>query len=154
MAKPVVSKNTDFVVRESSGLNFIFAGTGWIMLLVLLFNYSGDNGSTDTVMMLISAAIAAVAALWFTAKGLKRKECIRINRNGLFYYRKFITDWPSLQSVKLTQDDKMFTLQDNFVLILTYTKDGATYLRKISLTNTQDKSEEEILAAVKFYSQL
>lgn len=45
-------------------------------------------------------------------------------------------------------------LQDNFVLVVEYLKDKMSdkgVRRQIPLTNTQNKSEEEVLEAVKFF---
>jgi hypothetical protein len=44
-------------------------------------------------------------------------------------------------------------LRDNFVLVVEYKKNGTKqgFRKKLPLTNTQDKSEEEVLEAVKFF---
>ncbi len=152
MAKLQLDKDKDFVVRESAGLNFIIAACCWGALIVIAVSYSTATSSLEKWVYLAGAVVALSVGVMFTAKAVRRKECIRINRSGFFYYRKFITDWQSLDSAQVTQDDKMFTIQDNFVLILRYSKESGEYLRKISLTNTQDKSEEDILAAIKFFS--
>ncbi|HQX74372.1 MAG TPA: hypothetical protein PK298_15800, partial [Chitinophagaceae bacterium] len=47
----------------------------------------------------------------------------------------------------------IFNIVDNFILVVEYTRDGSPegFRRKIPLTNTQNKSEEEVLEAVKFF---
>ena len=148
-----LDNDENFVVRESAGLNFIFAGFFWAVFISLIINFSDNYTVGDKWMSLIVGLIVIAAALFFTIKGLKRKECIRINKDGFFYYRRFITDWENLESAFITQDEKIVSIQDNFVLVLNYNKEGeeGSYMRKIALTNTQNKSEEEILAAIKYF---
>ena len=55
--------------------------------------------------------------------------------------------------VNLFQSEKLLTLKDNFVLVVKYYKTGieGSFQRRLPLTFTQNKSEEEVAAAVKFY---
>lgn len=155
MAKHNINKDNDFLVRESTGLNFIVAIFFWIVLISVIYNYLRDSSSDDNWLNLAAGLIAITVAVVFTLKGLKRKICIRINHKGFFYHNTFITDWPNLESAEISQSDKIVTIQDNFILILKYYKEGkGSYVRKIPLTNTQNRSEEEILAAVKYYHNL
>ncbi len=148
-----MNKEGNFVVRESVGLNFIYAAFFLAVFISLIVNFSNSYTSEDKWLSIFVGLIVLVAAIFFTMKGLKRKECIRINSEGFFYYNSYITGWENLESVELSQEEKVVTLQDNFVLIFKYSKErnGDLYTRKIALTNTQNKSEEEILAAIKFY---
>ncbi len=77
-----------------------------------------------------------------------------INKNGFFHYGKLITNWNNFIDVAVKEEEKMFSIKDNFALFIKYYKDGEPghFGRKIKLTNTQNKAEEEIIAAIKFLS--
>jgi hypothetical protein len=81
-----------------------------------------------------------------------------INRNGFFYYGTLITSWGNFISARFHDDiplpsNNSVAVSDKFYLVLRYYKDGRQeiYERRIRFTNTQNKSEEEILAAIRFY---
>lgn len=80
---------------------------------------------------------------------------MEVNAHGFFYFGKLITDWKHFISVKFTEEEKAFRISDNFVLLLEYFKPNEpnSFIIKINLGNTQNKSEEEIVEAVRFYHQ-
>ena len=81
-----------------------------------------------------------------------------INRNGFYYYGSLLTNWTNFVSAEFldelpVQASGSAGLSDQFFLSVKYYKDSqpGCFALKIPLTNTQDKSEEEILAAIRFY---
>jgi hypothetical protein len=80
---------------------------------------------------------------------------IRVNKTGIYQDEKLITGWPNLIKTFVAQKEnkKFYNIQDNFLLVVEYRKDGHSegFRRKIPLTNTQNKSEEEVLEAVQFF---
>jgi len=97
----------------------------------------------------------AIGALVRTSKNI---VIMKINKTGFYYYGQLITDWDHFISEEFIDDVPLPSttstgIQDRFYLFIKYYKDGKPgyYGRKIRLTDTQDKSEEEIIAAVKFY---
>jgi hypothetical protein len=68
-----------------------------------------------------------------------------------------ITDWNNFIDAIVAQDEENrripYDVTDRFILVIRYGKLGHTgyFARKILMTATMDKSEEEIMAAIKFY---
>jgi len=102
--------------------------------------------------------ILFAAALIVIAKGIKNKTVMVINKSGFYYYGELITDWKNFIEAEFIDDVPLPGMYstgttDRFYLLVKYYKEGQPgyYGRKIRFTDTQDKSEEEIIAAIKFY---
>ena len=95
-----------------------------------------------------------VPAIYFIRKAFaKKKVIILINKNGIYYFNKQITDWFNFVKAHVTQEEKVMAISDNFILLVEHRNSQAKIIvDKIPLTNTQDKSEEEIIAAIKYFS--
>jgi hypothetical protein len=139
--------NEDFIVKESKKLNLVI-GIFLLIFSIGLFStgYIGNGGG---------AMVAAIAAL---TKSSKTTTVIAINKMGIYYYGELLTDWDHFISEEFIDDVPLPSrrdpgINDQFFLLLKYYKDGLPgyYGRKIQLTDTQNKSEEEIIAAIKFY---
>jgi len=83
---------------------------------------------------------------------------MKINREGIYYYGQLLTDWDNFISWEFIDELPIPSygtdaVNDQLFLMIKYYKDNLPgyYGRKIRLTNTQDKSEEEIVGAIKFY---
>jgi hypothetical protein len=150
MARP--DPRSNFLVRENSIL-FIVLGVIFSIMFIISLT---DIMAYDFVFIIPFKALylTIIPAFIFLKKGLqKKKTIIMINRNGFYYFGELITSWPLFIDAVVTQDEKIFTLQDNFVLIIRYrNNEGKIFRSKIRLGNTQDKSEEEIIAAIRFFS--
>lgn len=95
----------------------------------------------------------AIGTLMRTSKEI---IIMKINKTGFYYYGKLITDWDHFISEEFIDDGPASPrsgAKDQFYLLIKYYKEGQPgyFGRKIRLTDSQDKSEEEIIAAVKFY---
>ena len=142
----------DFVVKESQGVNTIIG----IFILCLVVGLLSTIGIRWTI--LIPIASVAITAIAYIKNGVTNPTVILINKNGFYYYGQFITNWNNFIDIKFIDDmprAEIYTkgIQDRFGMMIRYYKDGEDgyYGRKISFTDTQDKSEEEIIAAIKFY---
>jgi hypothetical protein len=100
-------------------------------------------------------ALALLPAYLFFRKARSRRIFIRINKRGVYQDEKLVTGWPGLVKAYITQKEKkgLYDIQDHFLLVLEFKKDGTKEIirRRIPLTNTQNKSEEDVLEAVKFF---
>jgi hypothetical protein len=103
-------------------------------------------------------ALAIGPAVMFFKKANSKRVFIRINKKGIYQHEKLVTGWANLLKAHLAQKEKasFFNIQDNFQLVLEYkSADGKIGMRKrVPLTNNQNKSEEDVLAAVHFFWKL
>lgn len=135
--------SSNFVVKESKGVNLI---TG-IFFLILAFGF---------VSMSWYGWFMVIPALAVIARGFRNKTIMVINKNGVYYYGELLTDWNHFISEEFIDDGPSLsrgTSKDQFYVLIKYYKEGQPgyYGRKIPFTDSQDKSEEEIIAAIKFY---
>ncbi len=155
MEKIKLNKESQFIVGEEKILNYILA-----ILCFALFVY----GVVDAIMrhfinidyQSFVFALALAPAYLFFRKARSEKVYIRINKTGIYQGRQLVTDWSNLIKAFIDQKEKkiFFNIQDNFMLILEYRKKDVAkqiFRSKIPLTNTQNKSEEEVLEAVMFF---
>ena len=142
--------NSNFVVKESGGV-FLVLGilfTAIFIYSVIYFAKPGEDLKFESTYLLL------VPAIYFIRKAIaKKKVIILINKNGIYHYNTLITSWYNFVKAHVTQEEKVMAISDNFILLVEH-KNGQAKLviDKIPLTNTQDKSEEEIIAAIKFFS--
>lgn len=130
----------DFVVKESKGVNIV---TGIFFLML----------SLGVASMAWYGWLFVVPAVTFIARGFQNKVIMVVNSNGFYYYGQLITDWDDFISEQFIDDGPDRRGNDKFYLFLKYYKEGQPgyFGRKIPFTVSQDKSEEEIMAAIKFY---
>ena len=148
-----LNNDVDFLVRENAILQFVLGGLFTAMFLVSLtdiieYDYLGG-------FRFKAIYIALLPAIYFIYKAVsKKKEIFKINKQGFYYYGKFITNWNNFIDAVVTQDKVVLTIQDNFVLFIQYTNEEGRHFRsKYPLTNMQDKADTEIIAAIKFFSE-
>lgn len=153
MAKNPLVKDSEFVVREDKVLDYILASLFFAVFLyglidAILKHFTSLNYLSYVFMILLAPAIL------FFAKARNKRIYIRINKKGIYQDEELVTGWSNLLNVYVDQKEvKLISIQDNFILVVEYLKDGVEqgFRRKIPLTNTQNKSEEEVLEAVKFF---
>ncbi|MEO5946149.1 MAG: hypothetical protein ABIP79_04995 [Chitinophagaceae bacterium] len=154
MAKTSLTRDTEFVVGEEKVLVYVMA-----LLFFGLFVYAVIDAFlkkfTNLTYTSYLFALALLPAMYFFKKGRSNAIHIRINKTGIYQQEKLITGWANFLNAYVTQKEKTITIQDNFLLVIEFTKEGNDkgFRRKIPLTNTQNKSEEEVLEAVKFFWQ-
>ncbi len=147
-----LNKNTDFVVGEEKALNYVMA-----TLLFALFAYgvydAARRGFKNIDYQSFIFALAIFPAIYCIRRAMANRIYIRINKTGIYEGKKMVTGWADLVKVYLAQDpDKpMYDIRDRFQLVVEFKKEGKGLRRRIPLTNTQNKSEEDVLAAANFF---
>ena len=103
----------------------------------------------------LSLAITIIPAVIFFKKAFINDSVIKIDKTGFYYKNKFITDWKHFKGATLKQKEVPGSIKDNFIVLLEYYKQDLSgyFIKEISLTNTQNKSEEEIMDAIKYFSE-
>lgn len=149
-----LTPHSNFIVRENIFIHLLL-GLAFLGMFVISLTNTADSevgvGYTFEVTHL-----ALLPAIYCFINVFKKRHAIfTINRKGFFYHGAFITDWFHFIDAQVTQDDKMISIQDNFVLYMRYRDgEGRMFRSKFKLTNTQDKAEEEIIAAIKYFNAL
>lgn len=152
MPKTPLTKDSEFIVGEEKMLVYILAALFFAIFLygvVEAFNY----GLSKLTWVNYMYAIALVPAIFFFIKGTSGRIFIRVNKTGIYQDEKLVTDWKNFINAYITQKQKLMSIQDNFILVVEYLKDssGTGFRRNIPLSNTQNKSEEDVLEAVLFF---
>jgi hypothetical protein len=142
--------NGDFHVKESKGCNLAM---GIILLVLSLLIIFADLSGRLTGAFIKVFYLLLIPAVLFIRRGSANQTVMTINKTGFYYGGQLLTSWDNFIDAAVTQEEKLLAIQDNFQLFIKYYKDGSPgyFGRKIPLTNTQDKAEEEIIAAIRFY---
>lgn len=149
-----LEEDGSFVVKESTTLSAIVAAFFYFLFLYGLVNTDliSDMQSPVYQKMLL---FALVPAILFSRKASSKRIYIRVNQEGIYINQFFLTSWANFIAAEYTQEEKIGSIEDNFVLIINYYREGlGHYIKKVPLTNTQDKSEEEVIAAIRHFYDL
>ncbi len=148
-----LTPESDFLVRENIVLHLIL---GILFSIMFIISLTDKIGYDYEQFYFKAMYLSLLPAIFFLRKAIiKRKTIIQINKTGLFYFGELITNWSDFIDAVVTQDEKIITFQDNFVLFVRYrNEEGRIFRSRIPLTNTQDKAEEEIIAAIRFFSRI
>ncbi len=150
----IVNKMESFNVKESKGVNIIASIVFWIMFFSAV-NYNEFEETTPRTSVRLFY-ITIVPAIVFLLKSVNKKSIIEINKTGFYFHGALVTNWDNYISVRYAQEEKVMSLTDNFVLFIDYynQEKGMRYVSKIKMSNTQNKSEEEIIAAIEHFHTL
>ncbi|MEO6668289.1 MAG: hypothetical protein ABIN36_02365 [Ferruginibacter sp.] len=147
--KPAINSNPrDLIVKESAVVLSITAIV-FICMLASIFEYNTNLGVWGYVIV----AILIPAAFYFIRRKIQKAVMI-INKNGIIYYGKLITDWSHFKSAKIDQLPlSLGDPRDKVVLVVQYMHPTQHKLfeQKLRLNNTFNKSEEQILAAIESF---
>lgn len=152
MRKTLLTRDSEFIVGEEKVLVYILAFLFFGLFVYAVVDAILKEFSNLTYISYLFA-LALLPALYFFKKGRSNTIHIRINKTGVYQQEKLITGWANFLNAYVTQKEKVISIQDNFLLVIEYTKGGNDkgFRKKIPLTNTQNKSEEQVLEAVKFF---
>ena len=150
MSKKPLTPDSQFTVGEEKVLVFLLAGLFLALFLYGLIEAISKGFKNLDYSSMIFVIALSLSFLFFN-KGRSKRVFIRINKKGIYQDEKLVTTWPDFIKAYVTQDQKVFSVQDNFVLMVEYKRGNTGYKRKIPLGNTQNKSEEDIVAAIKFF---
>lgn len=154
MSKKKLTHDSEFVVGEDKVLDYILA-----VLFFALFVYGMIDSIKHGFLKITLTGLfilALVPTIILVAKAKSRRVYIRVNKTGIFQDEQLVTRWANFLNASVTQKEVVLSIQDNFLLVVEYLKEGEEkgFRRKIPLTNTQNKSEEEVLEAVRFFWNL
>lgn len=154
MAKIPLTKDSEFVVGEEKVLNYIMTAFFIAIFLYGLIDAIRRHFINIDYQSFIFG-LALVPAIYCFRRAHSNRVYIRVNKTGIYKDEQLVTGWSNLLNAFITQKEKtgIFNIVDNFILVVEYTKEGSPegFRRKIPLTNTQNKSEEEVLEAVKYF---
>lgn len=146
--------DSEFVVKEEIVLVYILTGLFILIFIYGILDLTVITGLKDNASA-FSFLLAIVPALYFFRKGYRNPVSMRINRKGIYEGNRLITGWESLVKATITQktDGKWRSLQDNFQLVVDFSVGGGVKPIRhiIPLTNTQNKSEEEVMSAIRYF---
>ena len=154
MAKIPLTNDSEFVVGEEKVINYAMAVFFLALFLYGLIDAINRHFRNIDYQSYIFA-LALVPVIYCLRRAHSKRVYIRINKTGIYHHEQLVTGWPNFLKAFIAQKEKksFFNILDNFLLIVEYRKDGHKdgFRSKIPLTNTQNKSEEEVLEAVKFF---
>jgi hypothetical protein len=138
----------DFIVRQSATMNVV---CGVAMLSVFVATLISAKFSVEGMMM--SALLFVTTGVFFIIRGLKKQELLKINWTGVYQHGALVCRWRDFHKAWLTQKEVTMSIKDNFVIMFQYNSADQTklYTRTIRMLNTQDKADDEVIAAIRFY---
>lgn len=147
-----------FEVCESLWMNFLISGI-FVAIGIGVFitrNFEAEGKFTDFLFIYIFFLFISVL---FFVKGLSKKRLILINASGIYHNLTFICDWNNFRNAYIAQEypnasNTSEGLSDrNFIIVEFFNPNTALgYNYKIRMTDTQNKSEYEIIDALVLYS--
>lgn len=148
MNDPHTDTANDFLVKESRSINYIAGG-----FLIAVFFVSLLFGSYDLSNYLFGVCILLLPGAIAIARGRRNRVIMKINKNGIYYAGQMVTNWTLYYDAVVADKRDAASFRDNFVLDLRYYSPDYSLMhtRSIPLTNSQDKSEEEIIQAIRLY---
>lgn len=155
MGKKTLYKDSEFVVGEEKVINYVMA----IFFLALFLYGVADAVKRRFINIDYQSyvfALAIIPAIYCIRRANNNRVYIRVNRTGIYYQEELLTSWATFHNAFIDQKEKngFFNIKDNFLLVVEYRKENNSSQgsrKKIPLTNTQNKSEEEVLEAIKFF---
>ena len=155
MQAALLEKDSEFTVREEKVLDYILAILFFaVFVLGLVYALKNNITREDVVGGLLMLAL--IPSLIAFAKAKSKRIYIRINKTGIYQDEQLVAGWDKMIKAYITQKQVTGQWQDSFLLVLEYRKEVIVsgFRRRIPLTNTQNKSEEEIIEAIRFFWHL
>jgi hypothetical protein len=160
MIDPNVEQDKDgsFIVGESALLNYIFIAiyTTIFFGILLTRDFERENSFGSFLLYLAAILIPLVASI---VKLKKNRSIIVVNRKGIYYHNNFITDWNNFVYAYIMEETPMLDnngggLSDKFSIQVIYYDHakGENYIYKMKSSDSQNKSEEQIILAIQYFS--
>lgn len=156
-----LQKNEEFLVMEEKWLGYIVALVFVALFtaaLILQMRYADMHDIWNYYFVIL-----LVPAFFYLSKARSKRVYLRINKKGIYADEKLVTDWDHFLKAFLAQQpprgrviSALPDVRDNFVLVVEFTRDDPKkgFRRSIPLTNTQNKSEEDVLQAIRIFHEL
>lgn len=148
MKETKFNAESDFLVKEAKDINYFF---GILLLIIFVVAIAlGDYGWSNYFVALMLFLFPAAFSI---ARARRNAVRIKINKSGFYHHGRLITTWDRFIDARLTEELVPGSIQDNFIILVRYYGNDPTeaYWSKIPLSNSQDKADEEIIAAIDFY---
>lgn len=156
----ISSKNFDpngaFHVKDSRGCNMAVA---ILFLAAFVLTVYIDRFNTNHFSIYQLLYLSILPAVYMIRRSMMNKTIMTIDKKGFYYLGALVTEWKNFIDATVSQDEENrripYDVTDRFTLLVRYFKDGEPgyFGRKFLMTAVMDKSEEEIIAAIKFYYQ-
>jgi hypothetical protein len=152
MEKKQLHEDSEFIVSDDKWLVYIMA---FLFFGIFVYGFADATikGFKNLSYLSYIFFLLLVPAFLFFRKGRANRIYIRINKSGIYQNEKLVTGWPGFLNAFVTQKEKVLSIQDNFILVVEYVQSDKQkgLRRKIPLTNTQNKSEEEVMKAIIYF---
>ena len=149
----------NFVVKESASLNYLTAALSFLTFIGVLITRNFEIGQPFSEFYLIYIFIL-VPGIISLVKYSRKKDIIKVNKTGVFYYGVAVTDWNNFRNACIAEEFTTVTqnsagISDKFSVMITFFNpvNDCDYLYKMDLSNTQDKSAEQIISAIQYFSR-
>jgi hypothetical protein len=150
-----LEEDGSFVVKEFVALDICVALVFYIIFFVALHNISHERITSITPYLPLLVFLLGCAAA-YTFKAFSKRKYIQVNSKGIWINSFFVTDWDNFVSARY-KELKFATRNSyvyKYVLFLYYYKsNGVGYVRKVPIISTQNRAEEEVIAAIKYFYQ-
>ena len=139
------SEDIPFEVKNSVGILLFMILCSTVLFIASLS--SPDGLPVVAKLYLAFPAIAGIIGLIF------RQPLIIVDKNGIIASGQRITRWENFVSADFTDNMVAGSYKDNFCLLVEHSKPNfpGCFVSTIALTNTENMSEEAVLAAIKFF---
>lgn len=145
-----------FIVKTEKGLMYVLSALCFLVFCGGIFFLTQKKFKPEVSDLFYVLFLLASIKLFLSARN--NNVIIRINKDGIFYYEKKITDWEHFLKayIKEKENKKAYSISDQFQLTIEFTKEDPRkgFRKKIPLTNTQNQSEEDVLTAIKYFWHL
>ena len=151
----ILNKDSNFIVKDSVVLDMLIAVFYFaIVISAIVYDFHGASFGKALLFGLLPG-------LLFIFKAVNNNPAITINKDGIYYFKDLVTGWPDFYKATVIQLPLNATrydpgISERIILRLEYSKNQTDdlYKQELPLTNTQNKSEEEIIAAIEFFHEL
>jgi len=143
----------NFTMKESKSLNLITGVILLVLTVLILYHIFTDYHFDQMVVYKKLLLLSLFPAIFFLRRGFKNTVLLTINKTDIYRCGDLLTTWDNFICANIMQDQITGSIKDNSVLYIDFYIDGQTgyFRRKIRLPNTSDKSEEEILEAIRYF---
>lgn len=145
-------------VCESKGINLIFGIFFMAIVIGIYFTISLESAEFKRFFNVLYLLFGSVSVGFFI-KAFRKNRIILINENGIIYKRKEICNWNNFRNAFIGQeyphtDMVNAGLDDRTYIIVEYYdhEHSTNFTYRMRMSNTQNKSEEQIINAIENFS--
>ena len=150
-----LTDDSNFVMKESKGLNLIIGVIFLLLSILVLYHVFTDYHYDQIRIYKKLLLLSLLPAIFYFVRSFKSTVLLTINKTGIYRCGILLTNWDNFIRAHIDQDQITGSYKDNFVLYVEFYAEGHECFcsRKMKLPNTSDKSEEEIIQAIRYFSK-